>query len=199
MVTSPYFLRYMNEALEYYACAEEVASIHGYVYPVPERLPETFFLRGADCWGWATWRRAWPTFEPDGGKLLAELERRGLGHEFDFQGCASYMRMLRNQIAGLNDSWAVRWYASAFLAGKLTLYPGRSLVQNIGNDGSGQHCGSTDALVTPLAVTPLTIGRGPVSEDAQAREAFVRYFQTSAGFPGRLGRLRASLRRFFSS
>lgn len=57
MVTSPYFLQYMNEALDYFANNEKVISIHGYVYPVEDSLPEAFFLPGADCWGWATWRR----------------------------------------------------------------------------------------------------------------------------------------------
>ena len=55
--TSPYFLRYLNEALEMYAADERVVSAHAYVYPIARPLPETFFLRGADCWGWATWRR----------------------------------------------------------------------------------------------------------------------------------------------
>lgn len=53
LVTSPGFLTYMNEGLKIYADEEQVASIHGYIYPLkhPERLPETFFIRGADCWG----------------------------------------------------------------------------------------------------------------------------------------------------
>jgi len=56
---SPYFLRYMNDGLVAYADEPCVASIHGYRYPSKQTLPKTFFLRGADCWGWATWRRAW--------------------------------------------------------------------------------------------------------------------------------------------
>ena len=50
---------------------------------MPEALPETFFLKGADCWGWATWKRAWDLFESDGAKLLAQLRERGLEREFD--------------------------------------------------------------------------------------------------------------------
>ena len=52
LVTSPYFLIYMNKALDIYKNDDMVASIHGYIYPVKKALPETFFLRGADCWGW---------------------------------------------------------------------------------------------------------------------------------------------------
>jgi hypothetical protein len=71
MVVSPDFLTYMNDALEMYAEDSRVVSIHGYVYPTQELLPDYFFLRGADCWGWATWRRGWSVFDPDGG--LARL------------------------------------------------------------------------------------------------------------------------------
>ena len=49
------------------------------------------------------------------------------------------MKMLDDQIEGKNNSWAIRWYASAFLKNKLTLYPKNSFVKNIGTDGSGTH------------------------------------------------------------
>jgi GT2 family glycosyltransferase len=98
MLTSPFFLRYMNEALECYRDDGRVISIHGYCYPVKKRLPETFFLKGADCWGWGTWKRGWELFEPDGQKLLAELKRRNLLKRFDFNGTYPYTRMLEDQI-----------------------------------------------------------------------------------------------------
>ena len=69
LVTSPFFLKYMNQALELYKYEVRVASIHGYIYPI-ENLPETFFIKGADCWGWATWRNKWSIFESNGQKLL---------------------------------------------------------------------------------------------------------------------------------
>lgn len=139
LVTSPYFLRFMNEALEMYENEERVASIHGYIYPI-EGLPETFFIRGADCWGWATWKRGWSIFESDGKKLLHELENKKLEKEADFNGSYGYTHMLRDQINGKNNSWAIRWYMSAFLKNMLTLYPGQSYVQNIGFDVDGTHC-----------------------------------------------------------
>ena len=138
LITSPSFLGFMNDALAFYEGDSRVISIHGYCYPIAD-LPETFFLRGADCWGWATWKRGWDLFEPDGRKLLIELRRRSLTDDFDFDGSYPYTRMLEDQTHGKNESWAIRWYASAFLLNKLTLYPGSSLVQNIGADGSGIH------------------------------------------------------------
>lgn len=178
MVTSPHFLTYMNEALNKYADDDRVISIHGYVYPTKEKLPEAFFLKGADCWGWATWKRGWDLFNPDGRSLLNELKSKKLIKEFDFDGTYSFSKMLKDQITGKNDSWAVRWYASAFLANKLTLYPGKSLVHNIGNDDSGSHCGQSRLMDADLTVTPINCHDVSVEHSIQGYVAFERFFRT---------------------
>lgn len=181
LVTSPYFLTYMNEALEKYADDNRVVSIHGYVYPVKQSLPEAFFLRGADCWGWATWQRGWAHFNPDGQYLIDELKRRKLIGMFDFNGAYSFSKMLKAQIKGSNDSWAVRWHASAFLADKLTLHPGRSLVHNIGNDASGTHCGESNIHDVLLSVTPIDISGVEVIPSILGYQAFELFYRQSQG------------------
>ena len=45
LLVSRYFLKYMNEALDFYENEKKVISIHGYVYPVRKSLPETFFYK----------------------------------------------------------------------------------------------------------------------------------------------------------
>ena len=146
LITSPYFLKFMNNGLNFYENNEEVISLCGYFYPLKQKLPETFFLKGADCWGWATWKRGWNLFEANGQKLLHELETQNLTYEFDVSGSYPYTQMLKEQISGKNNSWAIRWQASAFLNKKISLYPGTSLVKNIGHDGSGEHCDLTGAF-----------------------------------------------------
>ena len=89
--------------------------------------------------------------------------------------------MLEGQIAGSNNSWAIRWYASAFLAGKLTLYPGRSLVQNIGNDDSGTHCGTTTAL--DVAVSESPIGLDGIDVELYRRSMPSRNFSDQINLP----------------
>jgi hypothetical protein len=177
MVVSPYFLEYMNEALEQFVDDDRVISVHGYVYPVDIELPEAFFIRGADCWGWATWRRGWEIFNPNGKYLLDELTRRGLLRSFDFNSTSPHSKMLKEQIKGENDSWAVRWYASAFLANKLTLYPGRSLVNNIGNDSSGTHCVTSEDFDVELSKTSINLKNVIVDVSPIALEAFEYYFK----------------------
>ena len=43
LVISPYFLQYMNKALDFYEKEEQVISIHGYIYPVKKELPRNIF------------------------------------------------------------------------------------------------------------------------------------------------------------
>jgi len=179
MVVSPYFLEYMNEALDQFVDDNRVISVHGYVYPVDIKLPEAFFLPGADCWGWATWRRGWEIFNPNGQYLLDELVRRHLIQEFDYNGAYPFSNMLKAQVKGANDSWAIRWHASAFLAGKLTLYPGRSLVHNSGNDGSGTHCGTSDSMDIKLSETKINLNNIAVESSRIGREAFEIFFRQS--------------------
>lgn len=175
MVTSPYFLDYMNGFLELYKADQQVASIHAYTYQIDD-LPETFFLKGADCWGWATWADRWRVFNPDGQALLDELKARKLTKEFDFNGNADYVKMLKGQIQGKNDSWAIRWHASAFLNNMLTLYPGVSYVQNIGHDGQGTHCGYSEDFQVEINISNTSLKKIAIEENAVAREKFEQFF-----------------------
>jgi glycosyltransferase involved in cell wall biosynthesis len=176
LLTSPYFLKYMNEGLDFYKQDHRVISVLGYVYPVKTSLPETFFIKGAYCWGWATWKRGWDLFEKDGAVLLKKLQDRKLTGEFDCNGAYPYTEMLKKQIIGKNDSWGVRWNASAFLNNKLTLFPGTSLVRNIGNEGSGIHCGTDHVMDVKLAQAPINVNEIEVVEHSSVSKTFEDFF-----------------------
>jgi len=103
---------------------------------------------------------------------------------------------LVKQINGTNDSWAIRWYASAFLQNKLTLYPSRSLVHNIGNDGSGRHAATTRAFDTVVNQTPLCIKKIPVEENLMARKEFSLYLRSLRESP--VKRLKKKLQKLLS-
>lgn len=191
LVVSPFFLKYMNEALDFYEKEEQIVCIHGYVYPVKRKLPETFFIKGADCWGWATWKRGWDLFCLDGKFLLDEINRYNMKREFDFEGSYPYYKMLKRQVEGSNDSWAIRWYASAFLNNKLTLYPGTSLVTQIGMDGSGTHCGANSIYDVQLLNRPINISKIPIEQTLSARKIFTYYFR----YTMKIAKLRSYIKR----
>jgi len=193
LVTSPHFLSFMNDALDFYQDDTRVVSIHGYMYPVSGSLPETFFLIDTGSWGWATWQRGWDLFELDGSLLLEELRRRKLTYVFDMEGAYPFTKMLVDQVEGWNDSWAIRWQASAFLKNGLTLFPGRSLVNNIGHDSSGSHCGTTPLFEISPTQEPVQVAEIPVEENVAAKELLKDFFRRSG--PGWFVKFCMMLRR----
>ncbi len=131
LVCSPHFLTFMNQALVLFEDEDRVAAVHGYVPPIRREPPTPFILRFVDCWGWGTWSRAWRFFEKDGGELMRQLRDRELVRLFNFNDNFDYSGMLEKQISGDIDSWAIRWYASVFLAEKFGVFPGRNLIRSI--------------------------------------------------------------------
>lgn len=177
LVSDKWFLKFMNDALTMYEHQTEVACITGYIYPVDNTLPETFFLKGADCWGWATWKRAWNLLETDGAKLLKELETKNATRDFNFDDSYPYTQMLQDQIAKKNNSWAILWYASAYLKNKFTLYPGKSLIHNIGVDGSGTHSSTSTNFDVEIAHKEVKVEALTVKEHTEAKKIVAAYFK----------------------
>ena len=89
--------------------------------------------------------------------------------------------MLENQINGNNNSWAVRWYMSAFLKDMLTLYPGQSFVQNIGLDAEGTHCKNETDLFEISLKHQFEISKIDVNEDLKSKKKIENYFKKSQG------------------
>ena len=177
LLTSPYFLKFMNEGLNFYEKEVKVACIHGYVYPV-KKLPETFFLKDPGCWGWATWKRGWKLFEPDENKLLTELNKKNLTFKFDYNNSYPFTNMLQDQKFGWADSWAIRWYASLFLKNKLTLYPKKSLVIHNGDDGSGTNSPITEQFKVNLSTQSIHIKDIPIKKSSSALKEYIWYFKS---------------------
>ena len=176
LITSPYFLTFMNDVLERYEQEEKIAHVQGFCFPLLD-LPDAFLIKWTGSWGWATWKRAWDLFNPDGEALLSEITKKKLNREFDFNNNYPFTRMLRRQVNGENDSWAIRWNASLFLNNKLSVNAGKSLVQNIGFDGSGRHSGRDVIYTTPLHMSALSSEIPLIEENRAVRKAFEKYYR----------------------
>ncbi|MEB0263767.1 MULTISPECIES: glycosyltransferase [unclassified Mucilaginibacter] len=175
LVSSPYTLQYFNDALARYADEEKVMHISAYMFPLQdEALPETFFFRAAFSWGWATWASAWKNFEPDIDKLMAAFDEEEI-NQFSIQGTMNFWKQMQDFKARKNNSWAIRWYASVFLNEGLTLNPSRSLIHNIGHDGTGVHSNIENMYGVQVAQQPVKYYPEILQENKQAYEA-IKYF-----------------------
>lgn len=176
LVTSPHALTYFNDALDCYQDTELVMQISGYMYPVqhPRRLPKSFFFRVANSWGWATWKRAWDSFDPDIEALTSGFKRRDI-KRFSIDGKENFWKQVKDFKAGKINSWAIRWYLSVFNKNGLVLYPRHSMTQNIGTDGSGTHSDLDDAYRVELASSKLRYFPTEIEENKKAYDA-IKYF-----------------------
>lgn len=181
LISSPYTLTYFNEALTRYQHEEKVMHIGAYMYALKDNnLPESFFYRAATSWGWATWQRAWQYFEPDINVLLPQFDSKKK-HQFSIENTMNFWKQMKDFQKGKNNSWAIRWYASIFLKGGLTLNPSHSLVNNIGHDGTGIHSGMSDIYNVIINPTPITKFPTEFEEHPEAYQAIKSFLATRKG------------------
>ena len=181
MISSPQTLTYFNDALNRYREVEQVMHIGSYMFPIrTDGLPETFFFRAATSWGWATWDRAWKHFEPNIDTLINQFDEQKK-KAFAIDNSMNYWKQMLEFKSGKNNSWAIRWYASIFLMNGLTLNPSKSLVRNIGHDGTGVHSGINDIYNVSVSDEPIRSFPEVLEENKQAYEALRNYFAHRKG------------------
>lgn len=146
LITSPLFLRYMNECLDYFEHDERIWAVCGYT-------PELQSLKGYNCdvylnfrastWGWATWKDRWMDIDWSVGDYRRFRWNLFERIRFCFGGNDT-VSMLKAQMTGKLDSWGIRWCYAQSRRRKLAVAPKRSLVRNIGFDNTGTHSKSAD-------------------------------------------------------
>jgi len=141
IVAAPSFLRFMNNALERYQDEQKVWHISGWNYPIdPDGLPDVFFYRLMNCWGWATWADRWKHFEKNPERLIVEWDS-GMIKRFNLENTSNFWGQVTANAAGTLNTWAIFWYATIFEQNGLCLNPTTSYVHNVGIDGTGENCG----------------------------------------------------------
>ena len=148
IITSPSFLTFMNKALAFYQEDKSIYSISGYPYPI--KIPSTykkdvFISFRASSWGWGTWKDRWQKVDweiTDFKNFVSDIKSQRL---FD-NGGQDLTPMLKAQMKGNIDSWAIRWSYSHFKNKAYCLYPIVPLCKNIGTDRSGTHSSSSKKL-----------------------------------------------------
>jgi hypothetical protein len=151
LVVSQYFLEYMNKALCKYQNEERIMQISAYMFPVDLKAKtDAVFLPFTTSWGWATWDRSWQYFDYVMSGYPVLQNDKKLQYKFNLDGAYNYYSILESQRSGDIDTWDIQWYLSVFMREGLVLHPLKSLVKNIGFDGSGMHCGRDSRLFTDL-------------------------------------------------
>lgn len=149
LILSPYFLDYMNGALEFYEKEQNIWSISGYSFPMKslKKYPHDVFYSYRGCsWGWATWADRWNLMDWEVSNYDQFSKDEEWQKRFN-RGGGDLSNMLRLQMEGQIDSWAVRWCFEQSNREMYTVYPKYSYLGNDGWDGSGTNCGVDRAFI----------------------------------------------------
>lgn len=146
LIVHPFFLRFMNEALYFYKADKRIYSIGGFNYNV--KFPNSYhndiyIVHRAESCGWGTWLDRWNgidwTIADDASFFKSKRKQRLFN-----RGGDDMSSMLQAQLHGEIDSWAIRWDYHLYKHNAYCLRPVKTLVTNIGFDGTGIHSGTMD-------------------------------------------------------
>lgn len=141
LITSPNFLTFMNQALEFYRDYENIISISGYSPPV--KVPvgyknDNYFTLRASSWGWATWKDRWAKVDWQVKAYPHFQNNFKARRRFNYMG-SDMTGMMKKQMNGKLDSWAIRWCFHQFQYELYTVFPIESKINNIGFDSNATH------------------------------------------------------------
>jgi len=178
LVTSRYFLKFMNNALEFYENEKKVWHVSGWNYPVDkDGLDDVFLWRFMNCWGWATWVDRWNYFEKDIEKTIKEFKKEDI-KRFNLDNSEDFFKQVILNKEKKIDTWAVFWYVSIFKKDGLCLNPLESFVENIGHDGSGVHCLKNEDYRVGLSQKDIINLRVKIEENSLALEKIKFFFKS---------------------
>lgn len=151
IVTSPYFLNFMNDSLDFYEKTSKVWHISGWNYPISdENLEDVFLYRTMNCWGWATWKNRWNNYEKNPQKFISIFSEKDIC-EFNLDNATNFWEQVEKNHNKQMNTWAIFWYAIIFKNQGLCLNPTQSFVENIGFDGTGTNTGHRDNYSSNLS------------------------------------------------
>lgn len=145
LVTSPFFLTFMNKALDYYRSRKSVFSISGHSMPhkmmqIPDDYPyEVYVSLRNDSWGWGTWTDRWNQIDWN-AKVYNLINNDENLQEALNRGGDDIFEMLQLQLNGKLNIWSIYFTLAHFVNHAVAITPVHSYVNNIGLDGSGENC-----------------------------------------------------------
>lgn len=144
IVTSPFFLKFMNRCIDFYRNFEAVFSISGTTLPenlitLPRDYKYDVYvsLRQLNS-GWATWSNRWNQIDWNLNFVSDFINQKHIVESFS-RGGDDLIPMLIDQVEGRSDAWDIQFTYNQFIQHAVSILPRFSYIVNIGGDGSGTH------------------------------------------------------------
>lgn len=153
IITSRYFLKFINSSLEFYKDEKNVWCVTGFNYPksiisYPKNYKEDiFFVKGKNAsWGWGGWKDRWQKIDFDVKDYESFKKNPKSIRSFNRAG-SNMFDMLRMQKEGKINAWDIQMCYSMFKNSGYSLHPIKPLTKNIGFDSSGTHTQGSQNIV----------------------------------------------------
>ncbi|MDC0465113.1 glycosyltransferase [Pseudomonadales bacterium] len=138
LIVSPVFIEFMNLGLQKYEKNSKIWHLSGWSPELPVATEDIYCSEKMFCWGWATWSDKWEYYSKDTNRMISEWNPKAI-HQFNYESTANHWNQILFNHLNITNTWAVFWAASIFDNNGLCVNPKKSLVKNIGFDGSGMN------------------------------------------------------------
>lgn len=179
IVTSPYFLQYMNDALEFYKDHPQVMAISAYTAPfeIKDQDSDVYFMQYFQPWGnamWKKWRQA--SCSLNAADVMKSLKDKSLLRKFNTYSSViiSNQRMLQMTIDKKINAQDVVISANILNQGGYVVYPRESMSNHMGFGDGGNCTVQTNDYISTLASRPMVVN----SKQVQENEDIVRSFHS---------------------
>ena len=138
----PSFFKYCEELLSWYENNNQIMIISGnnLQFGLQRGAYSYYFSRSPHTWGWATWRRAWQSYDGD-MKLWPYLRKTHWLEDIlaNARYAKLFNRLFNRTYSGLLDTWDYQWVYSIWIRNGITILPNVNLVSNIGFGEDATH------------------------------------------------------------
>lgn len=169
------FFQFCEELLHKYKDDEQVMTISGNNFQPKKRTDNSYyFSKYMHCWGWASWSRAWESFNLEMNKWPDLKKDKFLSTIFDRKKAQKYWENIFDLVNDNKiDSWGYIWQYSIWKDGGVNILPEKNLVTNIGFGPDATHTTSVHSdssnLETESISFPLSHpGSREINYDADA-------------------------------
>jgi len=134
------FFRYCEELLMRYQDDKRIMHISGcnFIEYTHKGQESYFFSKYCSVWGWATWRRAWKTYDVNIEKW-PEIRAKGLHRLFLENGEIRVRQAQWDSIRSGFNTWDYQWTFAMLINNSLSIAPKKNLISNIGFGRNATH------------------------------------------------------------
>lgn len=137
-VPSSSFFNFCDELLEYYKDNSRIMQISGTNFQngVVRGEGSYYFSKYSQCWGWATWRRAWKFYNYE----IQNVDEFFQNAEFDsLKEKNFWAKQFKYSNKNQKDVWDYQWNYAILSQNGLCITPNQNLISNVGFGDDATH------------------------------------------------------------